>query len=494
MASERASICGEWFEHARRRVGCAARGRDGARGARGAMLSAGAMVIVVLAVLSTVVIAFSSSPKAEERSVWLFARPHYLLYQPMVEAWNKERRPGIELRLLANAALERRMMSAFFAGTPSADFIEVERRMVGRAFSGPLESVGFVDLTELMKRDGLFELINEPSFGPWASRGRVFGIPHDVHPVMLAYRADIVEAAGIDVSKIETWDDYIRVMSPLMADGDGDGEPDRYLLNMWETQGDHLELLMLQAGGGLFDDAGRLIINSAENARVLATIVRWCVGPGRIAAEAPNFSAAGNQLKLSGHVVASFMPDWMCDVWKHDLPQLEGKVKLMPMPAWDRGGLRTSVWGGTMLGIPKTAVKSAEDLEALWTFAKHLYLSEDLARSTFEEGGIITPVKSHWDDPVFDRKDPYFAGQAVGRMFIELAPSVPRRTSSPYNTMALARVNNALVRLAESARRSGDVEPEWLLARAKEALAGAEADVKAQMERNVFHRGGDGSN
>jgi arabinosaccharide transport system substrate-binding protein len=456
--------------------------------ARGIALSPGAWVIILLGALSALIVGLRPAPAATGRTVWLFARPHYLLYAPMVEAWNREHEPRMELRLLANAALERRMMSAFFAGTPSADLIEVERRMVGRAFSGPLESVGFVDLTDLAKRDGLPELINTPSFGPWTSRGRIFGIPHDVHPVMLAYRSDLVEAAGIDVSLIKTWDDFIRVMSPLMADRDGDGSPDRYLLNMWESNGDHLEVLLLQAGGGFFDENGALTIDSDVNAEVLSTVVRWCVGPTRIAADAPNFSAAGNQLKLSGFVVSSFMPDWMCDVWKHEMPQLAGKVKLMPLPAWTADGARTSVWGGTMIGIPRTAVKSPEDLEALWSFARHLYLSEDLAKELYRSGGIVTPVKSHWNDPLFDEPSAYFSGQPVGRMYINLAPGVPRRSSSPFNTLALNRVNDALVQLAEESRKAGLPEPAALRAQAHRLLAQAERQVRAQIDRNVFHR------
>ncbi len=105
----------------------------------------------------------------------------------------------------------------------------MERRAVARAFAGPIEAVGFVDLTDRLAKDGLLERINTPSFSPWSSRGRVFGLPHDVHPVMLGYRADIVEAAGIDVSKIETWDDFERIMRPLQLK--------LRLWNKWQKKG-----------------------------------------------------------------------------------------------------------------------------------------------------------------------------------------------------------------------------------------------------------------
>jgi arabinosaccharide transport system substrate-binding protein len=99
--------------------------------------------------------------------------------------------------------------------------MEIERRIASRAFAGPLDGVGFLDLTDRIKAEGLDQKINASSFTPWSTRGRIFGLPHDVHPVMLGYRADMVEAAGIDVSKIETWEDFITVLSPLLYDANG---------------------------------------------------------------------------------------------------------------------------------------------------------------------------------------------------------------------------------------------------------------------------------
>ncbi len=455
------------------------------------LISPAAWGVIALAILSTASLVFWPSVKGGSRTMWTFAQPHFRMYEPIVGRWNQTQQPTIDLKMIGLVSLERRMLGAFMSGTPSADLLEVERRIAARTFTGPLDSVGFVDLTDRLKSEGLLEQINEPSFGPWVSRGRVFGLPHDVHPVMLGYRADIVEAAGIDVSTIKTWDDFARVLAPLMKDNDGDGQPDRYLLNMWESHDDHLEVLLLQAGGGFFDAQDRPAVDTEINARVLGTIVSWCNGPSRLAADAQDFTAGGNKLKADGYVLFTIMPDWMCDVWRHELPQLAGKVKLMPMPAWDPGGRRTSVWGGTMLGIPKTAVKSPEDFEQLFAFAKYLYFSDELARELFRTGRIITPVKSHWSDPVFDEPDEYMSGQKSGRMYIDLAPTVPRRTSSPYNTYARARVLDALVRLSEEARRTGVFDRAKLVEMARKHLRDAQAQLKSQIDHNAFHREND---
>ncbi|MDX2115895.1 MAG: extracellular solute-binding protein [Planctomycetota bacterium] len=447
-------------------------------------LSVGGAVVLMLAVLSGAVLALRPVERRDSTQFWTFTRMHAAIYEPAIERWNAER-PGqkLEMTVFSIPALERRTMSSFLARTAMAELLEVDRTIAQRTFGGPLEDIGFVDLTDRLAAEGLLDAINPPSFSAWTSRGRIFGIPHDVHPVMLAYRADLVEAAGIDLSHVETWDDFFAAMRPLMTDADGDGEPDRYLLNFWETHVESIETLLLQAGGGFFDAQGRPIIASDANARALAKLASWIGGPTRVAGDAPDFTASGNALKLNGYVASCLMPDWMCDIFQKEIPQLSGKLKLMPLPAFERGGRRTSVWGGSMLGISRTAA----DVEQCWQAAKHLYLSPELARQLYEDGDIISPVRSNWSDPIYDSPDPYFCGQAKGRMYIELADDIPPRPSSPFTLLARARVQEALMATAQRARVEPAPSIAELEAEARSRLAAADRAVRAAMARNRFH-------
>ncbi|MCA9311450.1 MAG: carbohydrate ABC transporter substrate-binding protein [Phycisphaerales bacterium] len=451
-----------------------------------AALSPGAWVITALALGSSLLIAFLPGRAASTLEMWTFTRAHAVMYEPEIARWNQEHPDADAHILILNApALQQRMLAGFLAETAVADLIEAERKIAGQAFAGPLDKVGFVDLTDWLRDEGLMEEINPPSFGPWTSRGRIFGLPHDVHPVMLCYRADIVEAAGIDVSTIDTWDDFERVLAPLMDDGNGDGQPDHRLLAIQENYGDQIELLTLQAGGRYFDEAGRPTLNLPENARVLARITQWCTGPLPIAAHAPDFQAAGNQVKKSGQVIAWFAPDWMCYLIRNEIPELSGKLKLMPLPAWDPGGRHTSVWGGTMLGISRTT----DEPDKALALARRLYLSEDLARTLYRQGDIITPIRSHWDNPMFDEPDPFYSNQPKGRMYINLAPDVPVRTNSPYFSQAVLRVQDASIKLKQWSVEHGVRETEALEARAMELLEVAQDAVMQHLSRNIFLSG-----
>src|SRR5262245_24227464 len=448
------------------------------------ILSPGGWIICGLAVVSAIMLLLWPIPEKAGLAFWIFAKSHQRLYEPMTAAWNAAQQPAdrVHILLLSGSALQRRLLSGFLSGTPLPDLVEAYVQIVVQAFKGPLEDVGFVDLTDIVRVDGIDEQINAPSFAPWTSRGRIFGLPHDVHPVLLAYRADIVEAAGVDVGAIETWDDFVRLLRPLVRDVDGNGYPDHYLLNIWETNPELIESLMLQAGGALFDAQEQLVLHSESNARVLATVVSWTTGPDRIAVNAPEFDAAGNKMRLDGTVLFSLMPDWLTGNWRQDLPQLAGKVKLMPLPAWEQGGRRTTVMGGTMLGIPKRV----HDFDRAWRYAKHLYLSPDLAHALFRTTGIISPIKRHWTDPVYDEPSPYFCGQRYGRLYIAAAPDVPPRTSSPYNALAQIKMADSALALKAYAQQHGRYTTAELLPEAGRLLAQAEAEVRTQMQRNVF--------
>jgi len=448
-------------------------------------LSSGFWLLAALGIVAGVALSLQRPAKPARQIFWLTARAHQLAYAPIVEDWNRGNPDAsVSMVLFDGPALEQRMLAGLLSRTPISDLLEVERSIAGRAFTGPPESIGFVDLTDRLREEGLLDAINPSSLSPWMHRGRIFGLPHDVHPVLLAYRADLVEAAGIDVSQVETWDDFARVFRPLLADRNGDGEPDRYLLNFWPTNPYLPETLLLQAGGGFFDAQNRPTLDSEVSVHVAATLASWLTGPTRLAIDAPEFNAGGNQLRLNGVVIATIMPDWVAGAWKNDLPSLAGKIKLMPLPAWERGGRRTSATGGTMLAIPKTT----SNPDAAWRFAKHLYFSPALAERFYRASNIIPPTKTLWTLPVFAEPDPYFCGQPAGRLFIEQAAHVPARPASPYNHFGVSEYTDVLLALKSYAERVGDSRPAALESEARRLLGAAQLRLERRIQGNAFLR------
>ena len=450
-------------------------------------LSLGAWIIFGGALVSSAIFLVWRVPEKVGRDFWLFSPPNVEPYHAASIEWNTTHpapQDHLNVHLIQYQALERRLVAAFTADAPVADLVETESQAMARAFSGPLTDVGFVDLTDRLRAEGLFDAINRPSFSLWTTRGRTFGLPHDVHPCLLGYRADIVEAAGIDMTQIETWEDFRRVLAPLIKDLDGDGRPDRYVLNFWETNFDTIELLMLQAGAQFFDESGNPHLYSERNAVTLASLVSWIAGPNRFCVDAREFTAGGDRMRVEGQVIASILPDWLAGTWKNYIPALGGKVKLMKLPAWERGGRRTSVSGGTCMGV----TKAAPDFERAWAMAKHLYLSPVVAEAHFRRTCIISPVKAFWQLPVYHEPDPFFSGQKIGELYTSEAPNVPARFSSPFLSLVKERMMAILVTLKQRAVERQQFAPESLLPDARQLLAEAQQDIAGRVARNVlFH-------
>ena len=448
-------------------------------------LPTGAWIVLAFTVLSSAACLAWPVRARPGRQFWLFSPPNEQHYRAAIARWNAAQpdpAAHANLTLIHFQALERRLVAAFTVDAPVADLVETESLMMARAFGAPLADIGFVDLTDRLSAEGLFDRINAPSFSIWTTRGRTFSLPHDVHPCLLAYRADLVEAAGIDVSTIETWDDFRRVLGPLVRDLDGDGRPDRYLLNFWETNRDLVTVLLRQAGAQFFDADRRLELDTARNAHVLASLVSWIAGPGRFCVDAPEFTAGGDAMRLDGTVLCSILPDWQAGTWKNYLPGLGGKVKLMPLPAWEPGGRRTSVWGGTSLGI----TKAAPDFERSWALAKDLYLSPQVAESLFRATNIVSPVKELWTLPFYHEPDPYFSGQKVGALYIAQAPHVPERRSSPHAALVMDRMVTVLSALKARANAERRFDAPALLPEARRLLALAQRELSTRIDRNLL--------
>lgn len=406
-----------------------------------------------------------------------FAPQHAEMYRRLLPEFERTHGVRVEVQVLNWEALKGRLRNALLSGTDVPDLVELSDDAMGFFTSGPLEDVGFVDLTDRLRAEGLDRAIVPSRFGLWSSRGRVFALPHDVHPVMLAYRRDLTDALGVDVSQLATWDDFAAVGRKLTRDLDGDGVVDRYALDL--PIGAHgLRLLVAQRGGELFDAAGRAAFDSAETAEVIDWYVRALEGPARFATSA-GWGQPMVQALRDGLVLFTLASDWRTRLLEQDAPMLTGKMALMPLPAFAPGARRTTTWGGTGLAI----TRRTRDVGLAWTLAKWLYLAKQELGRRFAETNIIAPWRQAWDAPELARPNPYWSGQPLGRLFAALAPDVPAVYASGAQALGAAKLDDVFLdALARFRTRGADDLRPYVLQRLHDA-----ADrVRAVQARNVF--------
>ena len=128
------------------------------------------------------------------------------------------------------------------------------------------------------------------------------------------------------------------------------------------------------------------------------------------------------------------------------------------------------------------------DPDTAYAFAKRLYFDRELAERRYRASMIVSPMRPLWDEPFYDEPVAYFSGQPVGRMYLDLAPDVPPRTSTPFRGFALGRLTEAMLDTHEYAQENDVWDAAALEPVAARHLAAAQARVEGQLARNVFHR------
>ncbi len=311
------------------------------------------------------------------------------------------------------------------AGADVPDMVELLYGTMGFFTRGPLDQVGFVDLTDRIRNEGLYDRLVSSRFGLWSSRGRIFALPHDVHPVMLCYRRDLVEQVGIDVNKLTTWDEFCRVGREVVTrDLNGDGVNDRYMIDLPPDGNDTLRLLMLQRGGKLFDSDGKVAFASEAAVDAVCWYVKQTHGNDRISFPC-GWGQTLSRAMIDGLCLFYICPDWRVGQIRNDIPSLNGKLAVMPLPAWEPGGIRTSCWGGTGLAITRPCQERGK-FELAWKLAMYLYYDASQLGDRFAQTNILPPLVASWNQPEFDRTDVFFSGQRLGRLYAALGPQAPR--------------------------------------------------------------------
>lgn len=399
--------------------------------------------ILMLALASTFVLIATRS-KTEARPdliIAVFAAPHREAYLKAIPKFEQEHNVKVGVQLIDYQALEARLQSAIVSGTDVPDITEISEGTLGFFTRGPESDIGFLNLTDRVKQEGYDKSVVEARYAPWTSKGRVYALPHDVHPVTLAYRRDVVEELGIDVSKLETWDDFVREGQRISVDKDGDGTIDRYMIDMPRNGSWGMQILMAQRGVRVFDKDGKLTFNTPELVEVMAWHLRQMRGPKRIGYEA-GWGQPLMKAMNDGLVVFYFTPDWRSKNFEMDLPRLKGKMAMIPLPAWKKGGPRTSSWGMTGLTISKTS----KHPDLAWELAKYLYFSKDDLGDRFLITNIIPPLKDAWNLPQFAHPNEFYSNQPIGQLYASLASDVPEAFSSPIYKTALAKIDEAYTR------------------------------------------------
>ena len=450
------------------------------------------LVMIVVAVVCAAALGLRGTTRARpDLLVWVFAEIHQKTYAgdgkpstrpTLVEQFRQRTGKRVGIEMVATRSEDVRLVSMFMSDSKDVpDVVELEISSVAKYFRPPVNDIGLLPLNGFLEKSGWMDKILKARLAPWSKNGVIFGIPHDVHPVTLVYRADLFQQAGIDLPAMKTWPQFRQACLDFQYYWAARGVKNRHAMELMNASADHLIPMLLQRHLNPIDADGTIHLGEDRFIDTVAFYAECVAGPTNIASQSP--AAAGGLARdlIEGNICVFVTPDWRVDYIKEYAPGLAGKMRMMPMPIFEPGDARTATWGGTMMGIPR----NCKDPQASWKLIEFFYLSKEGLEARRRYSSILPPVITLWDDPVYRRGDPYFGGQQVDLLYIEMAKELPARYITPATAMANGYLSKVIVDAGQFVRDHPGQHDE-LVARCRTWLNGIAGDLRRRIEHGKF--------
>ena len=406
-------------------------------------------IIIIFGMLFTV----SSVSAKTEMDMWTFVNAHAEFYEMMAENWNEEnpdRQITLNTQVLPFNQMHDKLNIALQTGMGAPDIVDIE---IGK-FPGILENNAetLVDLTSVI--DEYREDILEARLAPYSTPdSKVYGIPTHVGTYLMYYNVDMLEEAGVSIDDIETWDDYIEAGKKVSKDTDGDGEKDQFMLAVPSEEAAAFDGMSRQLGSNYFDQDGNVILDREENIRTLNRLKDF-VYEYEIADVVTDYHEQNFYNALNNEKYASiFMPQWYMIRFTDFMPDLKGKIRVRPLPAWPNGEGTLSTMGG---GTGTAVTQEASDVELAKEFLAYAKLTREAGVKIWTDLGFDPIVTDAYNDESFQEKFPYFGNEKVMLTIQDLQSEIQPLYFSDLLTRLRDQLNEET--LYEIFENGGDVE------------------------------------
>jgi arabinosaccharide transport system substrate-binding protein len=366
--------------------------------------------------------------------------------------------------ILDRDAMTRKFPTTLMAGIGYPDIIEQNADDIAKFMKGTDDEIPFVTLNDHIDASPYVGNVLQSRYDRYTKDGRTYGCPHDVHPVLLLYHDAGWKEYGVDMETVETWDDYIAACEAVGADATmPDGRPLYAVMESEYSAG--AATCRLQNGVWYTDANTEPMITDPGFKAAYETWIR--MDPYRVDID------WGNQVAMfkEGQFLSQFVPDWLYGIhqqgtaddaaWVADSPM---RLKYVP------DGPVSGSWGGAAGSVVKLSPNVARSIEVLL----YLYFEdgEGQLAQRFVDTGILPPVPSNWENPIYEDAVDYVGGQQAGKIFIEAAKVLP----SYYENWKTPLVAAAWGEQA-SLWIAGDITLD-------EAIAVADENARAEIEKN----------
>jgi arabinosaccharide transport system substrate-binding protein len=351
-----------------------------------------------------------------ELEFWTFVDDHAEFLIAQAEEFNQDNEDWniiIHASSIAYAEMHDRLLIALQAGTGAPDLADIEISQFATFTRGEVPLLDLTPVLEPYRADLVTERL-----APYEVEGTPYGIDYHLGAALMYYNTEITDEAGVDIDAIETWDDWVQAGLQVVENTDA----------MWTalTYGDVMgtRLMQLTNGGGLYNENQELILDDPANIEALefqqSLIYEHEIATTYEGLHNPDFYQDMN----AGGYAAVWMPQWYMIRFPDNMPDLEGKMAVRPLPAWEPGGDISTMGGGTGTAITNQIDESK--IEAAMEFLGYAKLTYDAQVRLWTVLGFDPFRHDVYQDPELQNDDPFFGNEPVmaniADMFDRLTP------------------------------------------------------------------------
>ncbi len=337
----------------------------------------------------------------------------------------KEAHPDvtINIRQFQFDQMHDKLLAALASGRGAPDIADVEIARFSQFLKG--DRVPFVQLDDLIGAE--IENVYKPAAtDPWSWDGKIYGLGNELNAVVLTYRKDLLDAAGV-TTPFETWDQVIEAGKKITAGG----ETKTFALHDIAF-GDWFQMSQ-HAGTSLFDADGAYQGDnplSVEAMQFLYDLVYTHQIAGIAPADAQNdwFGPAYWAAFQAEQFTMLWGPPWHLGNLQNSVPDQSGKWAVQKLPTGLGDSKATANFGGTGQMI----TEQSEKQEIAWDYLKAGNLTAEGNLNDFTLRTVYPAYIPTYERPELQEPSAYFGGAQIGQVYASVAPELPPFNQSPY--------------------------------------------------------------
>ncbi|MTI59501.1 MAG: sugar ABC transporter substrate-binding protein [Firmicutes bacterium] len=416
------------------------------------------VLLLVIAMLT--VMAVSGLAKETRLTYWTYQELHKEFMDDAVEVWN-EKNPDNQIVLETSVypydQMHNKLLIALQSGVGAPDLSDIEISKFANYLKGKTPQL--VPLNDVV--EPVLDKTIKARFDNYSKDGKYYGMPFHVGAEVMYYNKEYLDAAGVDVDEILTWDDYVEAGKKVKA---ATGKP---MTTIEVTEHWSYYPLISQAGSDIFAPDGEVILDNETNIKILQ-FLKDMIYKHEIAIPAPggfHHSEEYWAFMNNGGAASLMMPIWYMGRFVQYMPHLKGKMIIRPLPAWEEGGNRSAGMGGT--GTVVTIQSKHKDLAV--NFLGEAKLSKEASKKLWTVLGFDPVRWDVWDSPEMKADNDYtdYFGKGIFDILLEIKDEInPTVITEKYpKAIDLLKKNVSFKALKEQS-----MTPEEVLKEAAEEL------------------------